>query len=138
MALSKHTPVRPAAIREFLDVPDSWPVATALSRGACIVSDERSNPNKTTHAKVPDAARSLGIQCIIGWQFSFVFYAASGGAGSISSSVPRRDPRRSVVYFGGGCLSLVFQGKWKGEVCVQRAQLFLSVFRGVGGLEGVA
>lgn len=67
---NKRTPrFRSEAVREFLNVADSWMVACAHARSLCIVSNETSNPRKITKVKLPDAATALNVDCITGIDF---------------------------------------------------------------------
>lgn len=67
---NERTPqFKPEAVREFLNVTDSWIVACAHSRDLCIVSNETSNPRKITKVKLPDVAAALGVDCVSGIEF---------------------------------------------------------------------
>lgn len=69
-ARNKRIPrFRSEAVRDFLDVADSWLVACAHARSLCIVSNETSNPRKITKVKLPDAAAAFDVDCITGIDF---------------------------------------------------------------------
>lgn len=54
------------AVQEFLNVADSWLVASARARSLIIVTNETSKPNGVNRIKIPDAASALGINSITG------------------------------------------------------------------------
>lgn len=53
-----------SAVRNFLNVGDSWMVAAAYSRGLTLLTNETSAPRKINKVKIPDAAAAFGVRCV--------------------------------------------------------------------------
>lgn len=52
-----------AAVDDFLNVADSWLVASGARHGYIIVSNETPAPNAIKRIKIPDAAAAFNVEC---------------------------------------------------------------------------
>lgn len=53
----------PAAIADYVDVADSYLVATAAAKDMTLVTYEKSNPLRRSRVMIPDACYALGVKC---------------------------------------------------------------------------
>ena len=60
---------KPAAVDEFLDVADSWLIASAYRHGATIVTNETSAPQSVKQVKIPDVAEHFSVECVTALDF---------------------------------------------------------------------
>lgn len=64
-AVHKQDPAfKQAAVDDFLNVADSWLVASGARHGYTIVSNETSAPGAIKRIKIPDAAAAFNVECI--------------------------------------------------------------------------
>lgn len=63
--VNKRVPAyKDAAINEFLNVADSWLVASAYRHGATVVTNEVAAPDGIKKVKIPDVTVAFGVTCI--------------------------------------------------------------------------
>ena len=63
-AVHKQDPAyKQAAVDDFLNVADSWLVASGARHGYTIVSNETPAPNAIKRIKIPDAAAAFNVEC---------------------------------------------------------------------------
>ena len=55
---------RSQAVDVFLDVADSWLVASALAHGDTIITNEKHAPQSVARVKIPDVATHFGVECL--------------------------------------------------------------------------
>ena len=55
---------RSQAVDVFLDVTDSWLVASALAHGDTIITNEKHAPQSVARVKIPDVATHFGVECL--------------------------------------------------------------------------
>lgn len=69
VVLERQPKYRAAAATEFLDVADSWLVASACRYGATIVTNEVPAPDSVKKVKIPDVAAQFSVPCISALEF---------------------------------------------------------------------
>ena len=57
------------AINDFLNVADSWLVASAHRHGATLVTNENSAPGGMKKVKIPDVAAKFDVECLTAIDF---------------------------------------------------------------------
>ena len=55
---------RSQAVDVFLDVTDSWLVASALAHGDTIITNEKHAPQSVARVRIPDVATHFGVECL--------------------------------------------------------------------------
>ena len=65
----RFPPYKPSAVDEFLDVADSWLIASAYRHDATIVTNETSAPQSGKQVKIPDVAAHFSVECITALDF---------------------------------------------------------------------
>lgn len=53
-----------SAVDEFLNIADSWIVASAHRHGGVVVTNEAAAPKSLTKVKIPDVAQHFSVPCI--------------------------------------------------------------------------
>ena len=53
----------PSAISTYVNVADSYLVATAAAKNMTLVTFEKSNPQRRNRIMIPDACNAIGVRC---------------------------------------------------------------------------
>lgn len=64
IAWAQNNPVgfTQAAISDYVNVADSYLVATAAAKGMILVTYEKSNPQRRSRVMIPDACNAIGVR----------------------------------------------------------------------------
>lgn len=64
IAWAKNNPIgfRQSAISDYVNVADSYLVATAAAKNMVLVTYEKSNPQRRNRVMIPDACKAIGVR----------------------------------------------------------------------------